>query len=128
MPPSLLATSSIAQISRNQYIMEVSDIIEQIEHWKKDSHYCFHCCNCEFTNLYEFRKHLFENHTSIYTEAKPFFHMELPPKPSKAELRGRKAKCSKKLSHKKKRYYPLKDHNVHTPAAWIIYHHNGPKK
>ena len=54
--------------------------------------------------------------------------MELPPKPSKAELRGRKAKWSKKLSHKKKRYYPLKDHNVHTSAAWIIYHHNGPKK
>lgn len=54
--------------------------------------------------------------------------MELPPKPSKAELRGRKAKWSKKHSHKKKRYYPLKDHNVHTPAAWIIYHHNGLKK
>lgn len=34
--------------------------------------------------------------------------MELPPKPSKAELRGRKAKWSKKHSHKKKRYYPLK--------------------
>ena len=65
----------------------IENLLHQIQEGKIIRSYVYHCCGQEFTNLYEFRKHLHEEHPqemSLYFEGQ--LHREAPSVPSRDEL------------------------------------------
>lgn len=108
--------------------MDIVDIITQLDEGANNRDYNYHCCDCSFDSLYEFRKHIFENHQDEYLRLEPYFHREKPKEMTKEERRAstRKALKKKELAKKGKRVRVKEDYSKQ-PTAWIIYNHNGAK-
>ena len=111
--------------------MDIESIIAQLEESADNREYKYHCCGCTFDNLYEFRKHIFEQHQEEYGEIEPFFHRKKPKLLSKEELNAKvkEALKRKKMSSKGKQVKGKEKVDYsRQPRAWLIYNHNGSKK
>lgn len=109
----------------------MDDLIKQIEEGKRDKDYQYHCCGCVFDSLYDFRKHLFESHSEVYSQLEPLLHRR-PPQVigGRGGIKALKRKEKEKEKQKRKLRNKSKKNIDYSkqPFARILYHGNGPKR
>lgn len=108
--------------------IDVTSIITQLKEGININDYHYQCCDCDFTSLYDFRRHIYECHQEEYLDIKSYFHREKPDQLTKRERIYKRSKAlRKKRLAKKSKNVRVKVDYSRQPRAWIIYNHNGTK-
>lgn len=84
---------------------EIDYILSQIGRGINEKRFIYKCCKEAFPSLYDFRKHLYENHQEDYRLFfEPVLHRKPIEKLSKEELHRRISRNKRKPRQKKKSY------------------------